>query len=99
MSSGQRLSNLVTNLLDQSLLKKKKLEVHHDIDVDLWKIAVEVVALAKGTAPKDVKVLNDVPDDFPIFKSDPARIAQIITNLVNVSEVVSDRYVESEGYS
>ena len=38
LSSGQRLSNLVTNLLDQSLLNKKKLEVHHDKDVDLFKI-------------------------------------------------------------
>ena len=85
MSSGQRLANLVSNLLDQSLLNKKKLEVHHDMDVDLYKIAAEVVALAALTAKEDVQVINSVSTDFPIFKSDPARITQIITNLVNVS--------------
>ena len=82
-SSGQRLANLVTNLLDQSLLNKKKLEVHLDREVDFSKIASEVVALSKSSAVDGVSVLSKVPQNLPIFLGDPARLTQIVTNLVN----------------
>ena len=63
-SSGQRLSNLVTNLLDQSLLNKKKLEVHSDQNVNLSEIAREVTSLSRSQAKEDVIVINKVPSDF-----------------------------------
>ena len=73
----------MTNLLDQSLLNKKQLEVHFDRKIDFPAIANEVVALSKVAAKDGVQVVSNVPESLPIFLGDPARLTQIVTNLVN----------------
>ena len=44
-TSGLRLNNLVTNLLDASLLKKKKLNIRAEDDIDLHKLAQDIANL------------------------------------------------------
>jgi nitrogen-specific signal transduction histidine kinase len=87
LNSGRRLNNLVTNLLDASLLRKKKLSVRCVDDTNLWAIVEDVLAVCRSINKNsnDVKLVNSVEKDQPTFKCDAGRLAQIINNLVNNS--------------
>ena len=58
LSSGRRLNNLVKNLLDLSLLKKKKMEIHMDEAVHLHALVDDVVKLSVPMAKEGVEVRN-----------------------------------------
>ena len=83
LSSGRRLNNLVINLLDLSLLKKKKMEIHLDETVNLHALVDNIVKLSAPMAKDGVAVRNLVDIAFPKFLGDPSRLSQIITNLVS----------------
>jgi DNA-binding response OmpR family regulator/nitrogen-specific signal transduction histidine kinase len=84
LNSGRRLNNLVTNLLDASLLRKKALSVRMTDDTSLHAIAEDVLAVCRSINKNtDVKLVNGVLNNEPTFKCDAARLAQIINNLVN----------------
>ena len=80
--SGKRLNNLVTNLLDASLLKDKKLAVKMADDCNLFLLVSGVLKLSKAAKNDGVKLTNSIPRDFETFKMDNDRLTQMISNLV-----------------
>ena len=82
VSSGKRLHHLVNDILDFSKLK------HHEIDlqkkpVDLRGMAEVVCQLYQPLLEgKTLKLMNLVPEDFPLAEADEDRISQVLHNLV-----------------
>ena len=82
--SGKRLNNLVTNLLDASLLKNKKLLLRMTDDCKFFGLVDNILTLSRSTnVNKDVELINGVDHGLPVFKTDSDRLAQIVSNLVN----------------
>lgn len=83
VSSGQRLSVLVTEILDLSRLREGELELQcHPLDL---RALVDVVfALMEPRALQNrVSLKNDVPMDGPNVVADENRLQQILFNLVD----------------
>ena len=82
IASGKRLSNLVNDLLDFSMIRNGELHLNPR-PVDLRSITEIVLkinqALAKG---KDLELVDWVPEDLPAIHGDEDRIMQILYNLV-----------------
>jgi signal transduction histidine kinase/class 3 adenylate cyclase/CheY-like chemotaxis protein/sugar phosphate isomerase/epimerase len=82
ISSGKRLTNLVNDILDFSKMQNNELSLHKK-DVDLkshFDVVMELIKpLTKG---KDLKLINNIPADFPRADADEDRLQQIIYNLV-----------------
>lgn len=82
INSGQRLANLLNDLLDYSKLKS------HEIKLDLGPVRLQdatnvVMTLMEPlTRNKDVQLINMLPTDFPYAKADENRIQQIFYNLI-----------------
>jgi signal transduction histidine kinase/class 3 adenylate cyclase len=82
ISSGKRLTNLVNDILDFSKMQNNELSLHRK-DVDLKSHFDVVMELIKPlTRGKDLKLINDIPTDFPHADADEDRLQQIIYNLV-----------------
>ena len=81
-SSGQRLSNLVDDILDFSKLKYHRLRIHpRPVDV---RQVTEIVLRICGplTVKKNLELRNEVPEGLPMVYADENRLEQIMFNLV-----------------
>jgi signal transduction histidine kinase len=78
------LNTLINDLLDVSRLEQGRLKVEVS-DVKINEIVQSVVTAVKPQASQKGLVLNFTPQEVPIIKSDPNRLKQVVTNLVNNS--------------
>ena len=79
-SSGQRMLELVNNLIDMARLNKGVLKIEL-IPGDLFQTVVDAATRWKTQHPE--KELNsEIGFDVPIFSFDPARLRQIISGLL-----------------
>lgn len=84
LQSGELLLSLLNDLLDISKIEAGKLTIEEG-EVDLAEIARAVFAnLQAMAAGKDVAVTLDIaPEAEGLFKGDPTRVRQIVTNLAS----------------
>ena len=83
LQSTDRLVDLVNDLLDASRLEAGKMEVHPRL-FDVTEIVREVAAMmAQRVTEKDQRLDLDMPPGLPRALADPARVRQILTNLVS----------------
>ena len=82
VSSGQRLTSLVNDILDFSRLQHKDLQLQL-IPVDVYEAAEIVLHLTVPLAAgKALKLTNKIPADFPLAWADENRLQQILYNLM-----------------
>ena len=82
IQSGQRLGNLVNNILDLS-----KIEVHDLIvekrSVDLKKVNEIVMANCRGLLDeRNQQLIDEIPNGLPLILADEDRLQQILFNLI-----------------
>jgi len=81
--NGQRLLDLVNNLLDISRLADGKLKIHL-VRVDVTGLIEDAIAAVKPMAEdKRISITLDVPSTLPMIYGDPKRVDQILVNLLN----------------
>ncbi len=82
-NSGKALLNIINDILDYSKIEAGKMDIE-SIDFDLEKLALECASGFTVTAEKkNVRLFASVEPGTPIFlKSDPARLRQILLNLL-----------------
>ncbi len=82
ISCGKRLSGLIDDILDYSKLKNEKLSLNL-CAVDLNQMVSFVLALSIPLIQeKDIKLINNIPDNFPLLLADENRLQQILLNLI-----------------
>lgn len=82
ISSGNRLTHLVNDILDFSQLKHDSLELSRKA-VDLKGVAEVVCAICKPLIKsKPVKLINTIDATLPSVDADPNRLQQILYNLI-----------------
>jgi two-component system sensor histidine kinase ChiS len=82
VSSGRRLSNLISDILDFSKLRHQNLELQLS-PVDLRSITQIVLTLSQPLAnQKNLQLINAISQDLPNAEADENRLQQILYNLV-----------------
>ncbi len=82
ISSGKRLSNLVNDILDFSKLKHKDLQINLQ-SVDIFSLTNLIIKLCYPlTKNKNLKIINEIPNDIPFVNADEDRLQQILYNLI-----------------
>jgi two-component system sensor histidine kinase ChiS len=82
VSSGQRLSTLVDDLLDYHKMRYGNMDIEH-VAVNLeasTKLVLELSNHLVGTKP--IRIINQVSDDIPLVSADPQKIEQVLYNLI-----------------
>ncbi len=80
--SGQRLTDLINDLLDVSRLEAGRVELAPR-PTDVRQIAQQVMSIvAPAARAKDIRLGTAFPPDFPRVHADPTRLQQILVNLV-----------------
>ena len=85
---ADRVTRLITELLDISRLEAGRLALRHD-RVDLRELAGRVVHQVAMAYP-DLHAEVDVPDDLPWVLADPDKVEQVLTNLVENAAKYAD---------
>lgn len=82
ISSGQRLTNLVDDLLDYHKMRYGDMDIQrHAVDVSsAVRLVLELSGHLLGTKP--VRIINQIPDDLPPVLGDEQRLEQVLYNLV-----------------
>lgn len=90
--SGEALLNILNDILDFSKIEAGKLELEV-IDFNLYKLSEEVLELlAERAHQKGLEVISYIHDDVPAYVAgDPARIRQIIINLLGNAIKFTDK--------
>lgn len=79
-----RLTDLIENLLTASKLQAEGMRLTQIDDVDLAKVAANVVERFQTQIPNGKHRLTlDFPPDFPLVRGDSARLRQVFDNLVS----------------
>lgn len=82
VSSGERLTGLVNDLLDLSKLKHQAVEIHWQ-SVHLKELVDVIIAFCKPlTKDKALTLINEVPVSLTSVSADQDRLTQILYNLV-----------------
>ncbi|WP_265263484.1 response regulator [Spirulina subsalsa] len=82
VSSGQRLADLVTDVLDLSKLKNNDIELERK-PIDFRQITEVVLTLCKPlVGDKAIELYNDIDPDLPLVDGDEKRLQQIMYNLI-----------------
>lgn len=82
VSSGRRLSNLVNDILDFSKLKNHGLQLNtHEVDLNSM-IDVVFTLSRPSLAKKELVLVNNIAEDFPLVAADEDRLQQILFNLI-----------------
>ena len=81
-SSGRRLSNLVFDLLDLTLLKNRELTIKKDA-VSMQQLADVVIRFSRTLVKNEqVTIINSIPSDLPAVLGDEDRLQQVLFNLI-----------------
>ncbi|MCW7493583.1 SpoIIE family protein phosphatase [Leptospira sp. 2 VSF19] len=82
ISSAKRLSNLVNDLLDFSMMKNRRFKLF-PITLAIQPSVEIVLSLLERTAnEKGITLINEIPDNTPLVFGDESRIQQILMNLM-----------------
>ena len=82
VSSGRRLASLINDILDFSKLKNQDLNIRKK-PVDMRQVVELVLTLSVPLIQsKNLKLVNDIPDDAPAVKGDENRLQQVLHNLI-----------------
>ena len=82
ISSGKRLASLVNDILDFSKLKHKELQIHLQ-PVDIYSITNLIIKLSEPLIKnKNLKLINEIPENMPAVLADENRLQQILYNLI-----------------
>lgn len=82
VSSGRRLTSLVNDILDFSRLQHKDLQLQLK-PVDIHSAVSIVLNLTNPLVTgKSLKLVNEIPVDFPLAYADENRLQQILYNLI-----------------
>ena len=81
--SGESLLGIINNILDFSKIEAGKLELA-TVDFDLRELLEDLVMLlAERASNKGLELVCAIPPNMPTaFRGDPARLRQILTNLI-----------------
>ncbi len=82
VASGRRLSNLVNDILDFSKMRHEEL-VLACVPIDLRAVVATVCSLSQPSLRgRDIRLVNEIPEDLPAVMADENRLQQILHNLV-----------------
>ncbi|MCL2933535.1 MAG: ATP-binding protein [Trichodesmium sp. MAG_R03] len=82
VGSGDRLANLVNNILDFSKLRHRSIKLQMG-SVGMREVTEIILAFSRiMLGGKDLQLINAIPSDFPPVEADENRIQQILHNLV-----------------
>lgn len=82
ISSGQRLSNLVDDLLDYHKIRNGTIDIASQA-VDAATIIRLVIELSRHQiAAKPVRIIHQIPIDLPQARADEQRLEQVLYNLI-----------------
>jgi len=80
--SGQRLTDLINDLLDVSRLEAGRVELAPR-PTDVRQVVQQVLGIvAPAARAKDIRLTASFPPEFPRVHADPTRLQQILVNLV-----------------
>lgn len=82
--SGQRMGNLVNDILDSSSMTNSALRLVEE-DVSIPEVCEEVVELTRPLLKRGVELIFEYESDFPTIRADSARIKQILHNVLGNS--------------
>src|SRR5204862_3521300 len=89
--STNRLVDLVNDLLDVARVEAGRAEVHLRA-TDLRDVVREVATLMRRrTEDKQQRLEVDLPGELPLALADPARIRQVLTNLLTNAHLYTDK--------
>ncbi|KLV04370.1 histidine kinase [Photobacterium aquae] len=82
INSGQRLTNLVDDLLDYHKMRYGDMDIQKQaVDVaSAVRLVLELSGHLLGSKP--VRIINQIPDDLPPIAGDEQRLEQVLYNLV-----------------
>ncbi|MDT8447818.1 MAG: response regulator [bacterium] len=81
--SAKRLSNLVTDLLDITLIRDGQMRLHlAALDLRVLTDAIFKLVEVSHSRP-EVKLQHQIPPDFPLVWADSNRIQQVLYNLID----------------
>ena len=90
-ASGKRLAALVDDLLDLSRIRGGALQINGRA-VRLRELTRLVMALSEPlTRGRELRLINEVPQDFPALFADENRLQQILHNLIGNAIKFTDR--------
>jgi two-component system sensor histidine kinase BarA len=82
-SSGQRLLNLINDILDVAKIEAGKMEVRLE-EFNLGDLCESLVAMFRPAAEnKNLDLRNQVDAELPTLRQDPTKVNQILQNLVS----------------
>ncbi|MGJ7096865.1 response regulator [Vibrio hannami] len=82
INSGQRLANLVDDLLDYHKMRYGNLKISKKA-TDLFHATSIVLQLSTHLlGKKRIRIINQIPIDMPLVVSDPQRLEQVLYNLI-----------------
>lgn len=80
-ASGRRLLEMINDLLDISKIEAGKIDFKAQ-PVDLAAMALDLVSELEAVAKPGVALRHDVPPDLEPVQSDPARLRQVLVNIL-----------------
>nr|WP_320115782.1 diguanylate cyclase [uncultured Desulfuromonas sp.] len=90
VSSGKRLANLINDVLDYSKLRNNDIQIDKK-PLDVRQLVSIVMTVIEATAPnKNLRFINDIPQNAPLVAGDENRLQQIFYNLIGNSVKYSD---------
>lgn len=91
MASGRHLLRLINDMLDITIIEAGELKIHYET-FDIVKVIEEVVALEKSSVEaKGISIHLQKSHEVLEITSDPARIKQILLNLVHNAMKFTER--------
>jgi len=89
--AGTHLLEVINDILDVARIESGELEIHDEI-IDLELIAETCINMVWARAQKaDIKIILDIPKDFPQMQADRTRVRQTLLNLVINAVKFSDK--------
>lgn len=82
ISSAKRLSNLVNDLLDFSLMKNRRFHLSPIVLAIQPSVEVVITLLEHAAKLKGITLKSEIPDDTPLVFGDENKIQQILFNLI-----------------
>lgn len=82
VQSGQRLFQMVNDILDHSKMQHRELQVELR-PIDIYQVSKSVVALSEALlGPKKLELINNISPETPLIQADADRMSQVFTNLI-----------------